>query len=49
MFVHGRSRQQRYTRAADWNYIGECARIAREDDVLMSNGDFSPPMQVRAI
>ncbi|KAK9454358.1 hypothetical protein V1511DRAFT_460375 [Dipodascopsis uninucleata] len=28
--LHGRSRQQRYTRAADWNYIGETAQIVRD-------------------
>jgi len=25
--LHGRSRQQRYTRSADWDYIGECASL----------------------
>ena len=25
--LHGRSRQQRYTRSADWNYISECATL----------------------
>lgn len=25
--LHGRSRQQRYTRSADWEYISECAAI----------------------
>ncbi|KAK9446590.1 uncharacterized protein V1518DRAFT_423525 [Limtongia smithiae] len=28
--LHGRSRQQRYTRLADWSYIGETAVLARE-------------------
>ena len=27
--LHGRSRQQRYTRAADWAYIAECAAIVK--------------------
>uniref|UniRef100_A0A3L8QWV8 tRNA-dihydrouridine(47) synthase [NAD(P)(+)] n=1 Tax=Chloebia gouldiae TaxID=44316 RepID=A0A3L8QWV8_CHLGU len=26
--LHGRSREQRYTRSADWHYIAQCARIA---------------------
>ncbi|KAK9371280.1 hypothetical protein V1509DRAFT_614180 [Lipomyces kononenkoae] len=28
--LHGRSRQQRYTRVADWNYISETAEIVRD-------------------
>ncbi|KJF61475.1 tRNA-dihydrouridine(47) synthase [NAD(P)(+)] [Coccidioides immitis RS] len=27
--LHGRSRQQRYTREADWSYISECAALIR--------------------
>ncbi|KAK3943679.1 hypothetical protein QBC46DRAFT_376784 [Diplogelasinospora grovesii] len=27
--LHGRSRQQRYTRAADWSYIAECAALIK--------------------
>ncbi|RFU34795.1 hypothetical protein B7463_g1580, partial [Scytalidium lignicola] len=27
--LHGRSRQQRYTKSADWSYIAECATLVR--------------------
>ncbi|KAL1952596.1 hypothetical protein VTO42DRAFT_4703 [Malbranchea cinnamomea] len=27
--LHGRSRQQRYTRSADWSYISECAALIK--------------------
>lgn len=40
--VHGRTRAQRYSRAADWSYIqGPCALAAREAGVpLVGNGDI---------
>ncbi|NWI86589.1 DUS3L synthase, partial [Pitta sordida] len=37
--LHGRSREQRYTRSADWEYISECARIANPMP-LFGNGDI---------
>ncbi|NXC22505.1 DUS3L synthase, partial [Corythaeola cristata] len=37
--LHGRSREQRYTRAADWDYIAECAKIASPMP-LFGNGDI---------
>ncbi|XP_068030004.1 tRNA-dihydrouridine(47) synthase [NAD(P)(+)]-like isoform X2 [Anomalospiza imberbis] len=37
--LHGRSREQRYTRSADWHYIAECARIASPMP-LFGNGDI---------
>ncbi|XP_076035815.1 dihydrouridine synthase 3 [Oratosquilla oratoria] len=37
--VHGRSREQRYTKQADWKYVEECAQAA--DPVpLFGNGDI---------
>lgn len=37
--LHGRSREQRYTRSADWDYIDKCAKLA--DPVpLFGNGDI---------
>uniref|UniRef100_H0YRY5 tRNA-dihydrouridine(47) synthase [NAD(P)(+)] n=1 Tax=Taeniopygia guttata TaxID=59729 RepID=H0YRY5_TAEGU len=37
--LHGRSREQRYTRSADWHYIAECARLASPMP-LFGNGDI---------
>ncbi|XP_075300256.1 tRNA-dihydrouridine(47) synthase [NAD(P)(+)]-like [Opisthocomus hoazin] len=37
--LHGRSREQRYTRSADWDYIAECAKIASPMP-LFGNGDI---------
>ncbi|KAI9203873.1 tRNA-dihydrouridine synthase 3-like protein [Polychytrium aggregatum] len=37
--LHGRSKQQRYTRAADWEYIGECAKLAGSSMSFFGNGD----------
>ncbi|KAI9597463.1 hypothetical protein BDF19DRAFT_435174 [Syncephalis fuscata] len=36
--LHGRSRQQRYTRRADWNYIKECSGL-RNGMQFFGNGD----------
>uniref|UniRef100_A0A670K9M8 tRNA-dihydrouridine(47) synthase [NAD(P)(+)] n=1 Tax=Podarcis muralis TaxID=64176 RepID=A0A670K9M8_PODMU len=37
--LHGRSREQRYTKAANWEYIAECAKIASPMP-LFGNGDI---------
>ncbi|XP_015278127.1 PREDICTED: tRNA-dihydrouridine(47) synthase [NAD(P)(+)]-like, partial [Gekko japonicus] len=37
--LHGRSREQRYTKGADWEYIAECARLASPMP-LFGNGDI---------
>lgn len=37
--IHGRSREQRYTRTADWSYINECAKTAAPLQVF-GNGDI---------
>lgn len=36
--LHGRSREQRYTKLADWPYIEQCANIAKPTP-LFGNGD----------
>lgn len=36
--IHGRSREQRYTHLADWDYIDECAELAHPMPVY-GNGD----------
>ncbi|KAJ4442272.1 hypothetical protein ANN_12139, partial [Periplaneta americana] len=36
--VHGRSREQRYTKSADWKYIEQCAQLAAPVPVF-GNGD----------
>ncbi|XP_014292825.1 tRNA-dihydrouridine(47) synthase [NAD(P)(+)]-like [Halyomorpha halys] len=37
--VHGRTREQRYTKNADWDYIQECAAAAKPTSVF-GNGDI---------
>ncbi|XP_060069106.1 tRNA-dihydrouridine(47) synthase [NAD(P)(+)]-like [Ylistrum balloti] len=37
--IHGRSREQRYTRLADWDYIDECAKLGGPMPVF-GNGDL---------
>ncbi|KAG8368148.1 hypothetical protein BUALT_Bualt15G0014900 [Buddleja alternifolia] len=37
--VHGRTRQQRYSKLADWDYIYQCARAAPPSLPVIGNGD----------
>lgn len=36
--LHGRTKEQRYTKLADWNYINECASLV-ENIPVIGNGD----------
>ena len=39
--LHGRSREQRYTRSANWDYISECGLVAKNCDMqFYGNGDI---------
>ncbi|KAJ6849562.1 tRNA-dihydrouridine(47) synthase [NAD(P)(+)]-like isoform X3 [Iris pallida] len=38
--VHGRSRQQRYSKLADWDYIDQCATKAPNVLQVLGNGDI---------
>ncbi|KAH7823459.1 putative CCCH-type zinc finger-containing protein [Monocercomonoides exilis] len=37
--IHGRTKEQRYTKTSDWSYIGECARAAAGRVSVFGNGD----------
>lgn len=37
--IHGRTRQQRYSKLADWDYINQCVSNGPNDVQLIGNGD----------
>ena len=37
--IHGRTRQQRYSKLADWEYIYQCTRKAPDALQVLGNGD----------
>lgn len=37
--IHGRSRQQRYSKLADWDYIYRCVQKAPKSLQVLGNGD----------
>ncbi|KAG5412449.1 hypothetical protein IGI04_000016 [Brassica rapa subsp. trilocularis] len=37
--IHGRSRQQRYSKSADWDYIYQCTKNASSNLQVIGNGD----------
>uniref|UniRef100_UPI001CB90CFE tRNA-dihydrouridine(47) synthase [NAD(P)(+)]-like n=1 Tax=Erigeron canadensis TaxID=72917 RepID=UPI001CB90CFE len=38
--IHGRSRQQRYTKQPDWEYVYQCTRKAPDTLQVLGNGDI---------
>lgn len=44
--LHGRTRQQRYSRQADWDYIQRCGRVAAGAGLpFVGNGDIMSPSE----
>ncbi|XP_053202050.1 tRNA-dihydrouridine(47) synthase [NAD(P)(+)]-like [Panonychus citri] len=39
--VHGRSREQRYTKSANWEYVNECAKLSKEIPIFGSGDVLS--------
>ncbi|XP_026192940.1 tRNA-dihydrouridine(47) synthase [NAD(P)(+)]-like [Cyclospora cayetanensis] len=40
IFAHGRTAQQRYSKAADWSYLTSCKKLMPEDVLLIGCGDI---------
>ena len=48
--LHGRSREQRYTKKADWSYIAECATLVKSYNVQLGlNTDTSAEPDARTL
>ncbi|KAG6549561.1 hypothetical protein Mapa_008943 [Marchantia paleacea] len=38
--IHGRTRQQRYSKLANWDYVGDCVNAATDKLQVIGNGDI---------
>ncbi|NGX32546.1 MAG: hypothetical protein K1060chlam4_00594, partial [Candidatus Anoxychlamydiales bacterium] len=47
--IHGRTRKQGYSGKANWDYIKECKRVAKNDILVIGNGDLYAPEDVKSM
>jgi len=47
--IHGRTKKQGYSGMANWDYIKECKQIAKNDILVIGNGDLYTPEDVKSM
>ncbi|NGX48428.1 MAG: putative tRNA-dihydrouridine synthase [Candidatus Anoxychlamydiales bacterium] len=47
--IHGRTRKQGYSGKANWDYIKECKQVAKNDILVIGNGDLYTPEDVKSM